>query len=116
MVDKKKDLHEDDEDFEVVELTEDDQDDDGELRARPVLAGGRTARDRGPSDAQRGDSGRVRAVSYADGRAHSTRGRREGGRVPTPARDAQPWRPGAPAGSRRGVVFGMPPDCEGASR
>ena len=33
MVDKKKDIHEDDEDFEVVELTEDDQDDDNELRA-----------------------------------------------------------------------------------
>lgn len=36
MVDKKKDIHEDDEDFEVVELTEDDQDndqEDNELRA-----------------------------------------------------------------------------------
>ena len=84
-------------------------DDDGELRARPVLARQRSARDARPPCQVARHPGRVRGLPHADG-AEGRRGRRGTGHGlrasgrPAYARCARPTRP------RRRVLHGLPPD------
>ncbi len=91
--------------------------DDGQRRARPVLAGGRAARSSRPPGGRRGDPARVLRLPHADDalRGEGERAARAGLRAPphldgrrTPDRD----RPGG----RRRLVHRLPPGRQGEAR